>query len=131
MRGYADGSFRGTNPITRAEFAKMLMQYLEAEGVTLEPVTVASFTDVAEDAWYAEAVYMLANGGVIKGYGNGSFKPGNRVTRTEAVVMLGRLFQRNDDPPQWILNYQKYTDVSSTFWGYQAIAEASFGHFAS
>ena len=107
------------------------MQYLEAEGVTLEPVTVASFTDVAEDAWYAEAVYMLANGGVIKGYGNGSFKPGNRVTRTEAVVMLGRLFQRNDDPPQWILNYQKYTDVSSMFWGYQAIAEASFGHFAS
>lgn len=131
MRGYSDGTFRGKNQITRAEFAKMLMQYLEAEGVTLEPVTAAKFTDVPEDAWYAEAVYMLANGGIIKGYGDGSFKPGNRVTRTEAVVMLERLFHRGDEPPQWLLEQQKYTDVPSTFWGYQAIAEASFGHFAS
>ena len=131
MRGYSDGTFRGKNQITRAEFAKMLMQYLDAEDMTLEPVTAAKFTDVPEDAWYAEAVYTLANGGIIKGYGDGSFKPGNRVTRTEAVVMLERLFHRDDELPQWLLEQQKYTDVPSTFWGYQAIAEASFGHFAS
>lgn len=133
MRGYEDGTFHGSSSITRAEFAAMLVQYMNAEHITLEPVSDIVFTDVPEDsgAWYTEMVYRLARGGVISGYEDGSFRPEDLVTRTEAVVMLDRMFGRTDLAPDWALNNSVYRDVSIHYWGYRYIAEASVGHFAS
>ncbi len=133
MRGYTDGTFRGQNRISRAEFVAMLAQYLKAENVSLEPTTDASFTDVPKDgsAWYTQSVYLLANAGIITGYKDGTFRPQANVNRTEAVVMLNRLFSRTDSAPSWATTSSLYSDVSTSYWGFGAITEASVGHFAS
>lgn len=133
MRGYTDGTFRGQNRISRAEFVAMLAQYLKAENVSLEPTTDASFTDVPKDgsAWYTQSVYLLANAGIITGYKDGTFRPQANVNRTEAVVMLNRLFGRTDSAPSWATTSSLYSDVSTSYWGFGAITEASVGHFAS
>lgn len=48
------------------------------------------FSDVAADAEYADAVYVLNLMGVINGYEDGSFKPDQDVTRAEFTAMLMR-----------------------------------------
>lgn len=49
------------------------------------------FTDQNNfDAWYKNAVIKLGNLGVINGYPDGSFRPGNNVNRAELAVMLSK-----------------------------------------
>ncbi len=51
---------------------------------------VQPFDDVAEGTWYAEAIRWAAAGGVVSGYGDGTFGPGDPVTREQLAVMLWR-----------------------------------------
>ena len=132
MRGYPDGSFRGDGNITRAEFVSMLVQYMSAKGLELPAKDSRSFTDVDPngDDWYVGAVYTLADGGIINGYEDGTFRPDNSVTRAEAVVMLNRFFDRDEELTEDLLSQQRFQDVPKDFWGYQAITEASYSHYA-
>lgn len=53
----------------------------------------SSFSDVADGAWYAEAVRWAAENGVVKGYDNGCFGPNDTVTREQMVTILYRYAQ--------------------------------------
>lgn len=55
------------------------------------PMTEFKFTDIADDAWYADAVKRQAIKGVAKGYPDGTFKPDAPITRAEMMVILDRL----------------------------------------
>ena len=50
-----------------------------------------SFSDVPEDAYYAEAVEWAAERKITDGRGNGIFDPDATVTRAEAVTFLWRM----------------------------------------
>lgn len=131
IKGYPDGTFRGGEEISRAEFSQMLVQYMQVEGITLEKQDCVSFTDVDRNGkrWYTDAVYLLADGGILHGYKDGTFLPENQITRAEAVTMLGRLFKREEELGDGIMQISRYTDVSTKFWAYKAIQEASLTHF--
>lgn len=131
IKGYPNGTFLGTKQITRAEFSQMLVQYMEAKGVVLEKKTSATFGDVKRNGkeWYTKAVYTLADGGIIRGYLDGTFQPNNQITRAEAVAMLGRLFGRQEELGQGIMQISRYVDVYPEFWGYRDIQDASLTHF--
>ncbi len=58
-------------------------------GLLLE-VSAASFPDVNENAWYAEAVKWAVKSGTASGRG-GYFKPDDVCTRAEAVAFLYKL----------------------------------------
>jgi hypothetical protein len=119
--------------MTRAEFAAMLVQYLEAEGLTLEKTASPAFTDVSRDsgAWYADAVYTLADAGVIHGYEDGTFRPNGKITRAEAVQLLSRFFGRDETLPEGLGQVRRFSDVKSSAWYYGAVQEASVSHFCS
>lgn len=52
---------------------------------------VSSFTDEGEFGdWFKDEVRNMKNYGVVTGYPDGSFQPGNNVTRAELAVMLDR-----------------------------------------
>lgn len=56
-----------------------------------EPEAAAStFTDVAGTAWYAKGVDWAAANGVVEGYGDGSFRPEQAITREELAAILSR-----------------------------------------
>jgi|WetSurMetagenome_2_1015567.scaffolds.fasta_scaffold556076_1 hypothetical protein len=65
---------------------------LGGSAIVLAQNTV-SFPDVKQDAYYAPAVGMMSDLGVIKGYDNGNFGPDDMVTRGQIATML----QRYDD----------------------------------
>ena len=48
------------------------------------------FTDVASDAYYAEAVRWAVSQGVAAGYGNGLFGPDDPITREQFAAILYR-----------------------------------------
>ncbi len=52
------------------------------------------YTDVAEDAWYCEAIRWAAEAGVANGCGDGTFRPDREITREEMAVMLYR-YEKN------------------------------------
>ncbi len=49
------------------------------------------FSDVPRDAYYDDAVGEMYDAGVIKGNPDGSFRPGDFVTRADVAVMMQRL----------------------------------------
>ena len=51
---------------------------------------VVSFSDVPEDAWYADYVERIAGLGVTTGYPDGTYRPGQPVTRAHMAVFLVR-----------------------------------------
>jgi hypothetical protein len=82
--GYADGTFRPDEKISRAELAKMVVT---AGKFTINN-TGTAFPDVASDHWAYDYVMTAKNLGIIGGYPDGTFKPSGNATRAEASKMV-------------------------------------------
>lgn len=61
------------------------------EAPTVDPTPVNPFTDVAEGAYYYDAVLALTEQGVIKGMSETTFEPETNLTRAQVVTMLYRV----------------------------------------
>ena len=86
MHGISADKFLPDGSVTRAQLAAILWR-LEGNPV---PVSTADFSDVADGAWYAEAVRWAAGSGVVKGYADGRFRPNDAVTREQMATLLYR-----------------------------------------
>ncbi len=60
------------------------------------PALAADFTDVPPTHAFYDAVTDCAAKGIVGGYDDGTFRPGNTVTRSSFVVMLSRAFFAGD-----------------------------------
>ncbi|MFD1887854.1 S-layer homology domain-containing protein [Paenibacillus wenxiniae] len=87
IAGYADDTFRPKLAITRAEFIAML----DKAGLIPMSTGKPSFTDVAINDWFADAVERAAHANLIQGYPNQTFKPNQILSRAEAATIIGRL----------------------------------------
>lgn len=95
IKGYTNMSLRPDAGINRAEAAMLLYRGLYAGERCDE--TQNRFKDVASNAWYAEAVCVLAQHGVVKGRDAMHFVPDAPVLYQEMVTMTLRA--RNFDLP--------------------------------
>ncbi|MBP1994297.1 S-layer homology domain-containing protein [Paenibacillus eucommiae] len=86
VNGIDETRFAPDRAVTRAEFASMLVRGL---GLRLER-GAAVFADVDAAAWYADAVSTAYAHQLIEGFGDGSFKPGDSVTREQAMTMIAK-----------------------------------------
>ncbi len=89
--GFPDGEFKGLQKVNRAQAAKFLLlaRYGEVED-TIEGSGL--FSDVIITEWYAKYVLTAAKKGIINGYGDGTFKPGNMVNTAEFLKMMTLTF---------------------------------------
>lgn len=92
--GYADGTFRPNQNITRAQFAVMLYRYLGLDESKYAGVTLP-FADNGKIAGYAiPAIKALYSEGIINGSmgadGRMYFNPNASLTRAQAATMIGR-----------------------------------------
>ena len=126
LAGYPDGTFKPNAPITRAELATVLTRLSVLLELSKE-VMPSVFTDVS-DHWAVSYIRTAANNGWINGYGDGSFRPDNSVTRAEAVTMLNRMLNRNPETlPE--TGMKTFSDnMNPDMWYYIAIQEAANGH---
>lgn len=91
FNGYPDGTFKPVNPITRAEFSKIVVLALGLGDTADMMVGVPSgFADVAVDHWASGYISIAASQGIVKGDPAGTFRPDANVTYAEAVTMVMR-----------------------------------------
>src|SRR5665647_3691703 len=81
INGYEDGTFRPNNPITRAEFCKIITSALIYDGVIADYVTTTgTFTDVPADLWSVKYIETASANGFVLGKAPGIFDPEAFIT---------------------------------------------------
>ena len=92
--------------------------------MALSMVSFAAYTDVADDANYAEAVSVLSSLDILKGYEDGTFKPEGDITRAEFAMVVCRLlgYGATAEVPA---SYAPFNDVPASHWASGAIALAA------
>lgn len=92
FRGYFTGTgggrFSPDAPLTRAQLAQVL--WTVCGSPEAEP---AGYSDVPEDAWYAQAVSWCRQAGLMSGQGGNTFGPGSPLTREQMAATLYRYAQ--------------------------------------
>ncbi|KRF00447.1 N-acetylmuramoyl-L-alanine amidase [Paenibacillus sp. Soil766] len=90
LQGYADGTIRPNQAITRGEVAFLFNQLLQMTSPTSQPTYTAAFDDVPKSMWSALAILNLKDKGIINGISDTSFKPDQTMTRAEIAALLDR-----------------------------------------
>ena len=84
--GIGNGLFGPNQPCTRAQIVTFLWRAAGSPVVNY----AMNMTDVAEDAYYAEAVRWALSEGITTGTGDGKFSPDATCTRAQSVTFLFR-----------------------------------------
>lgn len=84
--------------------AKKLLSGALCTAMLVSAISVSAakvtFSDVENDptvSWAKPYISEMAELGYIKGYEDGTFKPNNTITKTEALLLLSRMLGVNDD----------------------------------
>jgi hypothetical protein len=123
VTGYEDGTFKPEQNITRAEMAVMMAK---AEGYDITPDIDAEevgFPDVDEGyaTWSAaKAIQILSDLGIMSGYTDGTFRPGQPITRAETVATVNRVLAAQEVADREVLP----SDVTDAHWAYEDIVFA-------
>ena len=118
VSGYTDGTVRPTNNITREEVAAIFYRLLTDVSRTVYETGVNNFSDVDSSRWSNNAISTLANAGIISGYKEGTFKPGQTITRAEFAAIASRF----DSVSENVTN--PFTDTEG-HWAEQLISNAA------
>jgi len=93
VNGYEDNTFRGSQPITRAEMMTLLVRVF---GLQANSEVKLTYADVSTIPAYAQkSVAAAAEAGLVQGKGNNRFAPNDNTSRAEAVVLIIRFLDRN------------------------------------
>jgi len=112
--GTGETEFTPSGNMTRGMLATVLYRLAKEPEVTAGP----SFNDVAAGQYYAKAVTWAAAKDIVRGYGNGSFEPGDFITREQLAVMLWRYA----GSPAGSASLDSFTDGSQTAaWAVEAL----------
>lgn len=87
VNGVGDSVFAPGNTVTRAAFVTILGRLA---GVDISQYISTEFTDVEIDSWYGPYISWASQNGIVTGYGDGNFGPGNNITREQMAVLIMR-----------------------------------------
>ncbi len=109
LNGYTDGTFRPSDTLTRAQFAKILTCAMDKEEEAFATGTVTNFHDVAQHYWAAPYINYASKNKLIIGYSDGSFRPEKTITYAEAITVLVRMlgYSEADVGYYWPSNYME------------------------
>ena len=87
MEGMSATTFQPNGTLSRA-MAVQIFYNLEGQPDISDENLGYPYEDVDAQAWYGDAVYWARITGVATGYGDGTFQPGDSITRQEFAQML-------------------------------------------
>ena len=90
VKGYTDGEFRPNDFINRVEALKIL---LIGSDVDINPSLTVKYKDTKVDSWYTKYLAFAARNKIISGYGDGTFGPGNFITRAEVAKIVIKILE--------------------------------------
>jgi len=124
VKGYEDGTFKPAAPITRAEFATMLVRFA---GEEMKSVGKYQFSDISGH-WAEENINKAAGLMWILGYEDGTFKPDKLITRAEAMTLINRVLVRYVNDSGLHEAAVKWPDNQPESWYYHEVLEATNTH---
>jgi hypothetical protein len=91
ISGYSDGTFRPYNNTTRGQLSKIVVL---AEGWAIDTTGGPHFSDVPTSNPFYTFIETAFNHAIISGYSDGTFRPGNNVTRGQLskIVVLAQVW---------------------------------------
>jgi len=126
LTGYPDGTFAPNATITRAEFAAIAVRF---DAVTQTGSGDIAFNDISGH-WAESAIKSAARLGYVQGYGDGTFRPDEPITRAEAATLLNNVLNRHVGSEKDLLdNMVEWPDNTSDKWYYLAVQEATNSHY--
>ena len=114
INGFPDGTFRPNENVTRAQFAKLVVEVCKLEQGS--STAVASFSDVDMDNWAYDYIYTAVANKIVVGYPDGTFRPDNDVTYEEIMTMiiraLGMEKEINTNDSDWSIGYMHAAEIA-------------------
>ena len=110
---------------TSNRFADSFAQTQTVQAQATQAQTPA-FSDVPADYWAHDYIQGLAKSNVISGFGDGTFRPNEPVTRAQFAAILRQAFLQSQPPTA-----QAFRDVPAGYWATGAIASARSAGFLS
>ena len=90
INGYPDRTFRPNSPVTRAEYAALLVTAFPGEVFATLPSRGLQFRDIPSGFWAAGAIDLAVNANFFSGYPDKTFRPNQNIPRVQALVALAR-----------------------------------------
>lgn len=109
IKGFPDGSFHPTDPVTRAQFSAMISKAFNQPTIR----GGLNFVDVPSNYWANAVIQKSYTTGFLSGYPGQLFGPNQNIPRVQVLVSLssGLLYNTNNDPNSFLPQY--YSDASS------------------
>lgn len=92
--GYPDGTYKPLEPMNRAEGCKIIVAAINP---TLNPVELSTFSDSNIYIWASQYIGYSVKTGIVNGYSDNTFKPGNDITLSEMITMVVRALGYKDN----------------------------------
>ncbi|MGG6267012.1 S-layer homology domain-containing protein [Leptolyngbya sp. AN03gr2] len=109
IAGFPDGTFRPNDPVTRAQFAAILLKAFPNAPRVNTPI---NFSDVPSNYWGFQAIQNAYATGFLAGFPGGTFRPNDNIPRAQALVSLSNgLRYTASQPADTVL--QVYADAAS------------------
>ncbi|HLO88586.1 MAG TPA: S-layer homology domain-containing protein [Nostocaceae cyanobacterium] len=108
ITGFPDGTFQPATPITRAQYAALI-----AKTFQLPESKVNKFKDIKSDFWAASAIASAAENGFVGGYPDGTFRPGQNLTKIQALVSLVNGLKFSGGNPNVLTVYRDRAQIPS------------------
>ena len=105
-----DGKFGPNTTLTRGMVAQILYSMAGKPAVS-QADRGTPYTDVAENAWYADAVYWARQKGIVSGVSADAYAPDAAITREQLAVMLYN-YAGKPDVPNLALTFTDKDSVS-------------------
>lgn len=118
LKGYEDGSFRPDAQITRAEFMTMVNNAFGYTGKAN-----IGFSDVKSNDWFYPEVQKAVKAGYLLGYEDNTARPGNKISRQEAALIIARIKELSDYASGVNIFVDKYEIASWAKGGVGAVAK--------
>ncbi|KAF5045832.1 S-layer homology domain protein [anaerobic digester metagenome] len=122
IKGYPDGTFKPSDPISRAEFATIAAKFDK-----LELGSTSKFTDIFGH-WAEKYITSSEIKGWIKGYPDLTFKPEQDITRAEAMTLINNVLERLVPEENIHPDAMFWPDSTSDKWYFEAVMEATNSH---
>lgn len=85
MSGFPDGTFKPNNPVSRAEFATMIVSCLNP--APKPENSNITFSDISTH-WAKDNILKAARAGFLSGYPDGTFMPNQNISKLQIVIAI-------------------------------------------
>jgi len=114
ISGFADGTFRADSPVTRQQFAKMIVKTM---GYPVSEADVCPFVDVPKGDNILEPFYpdnyvaVCAARGITEGKTPTEFAPNDNITRAQLITMVARAANLAEPPGDYSPPFDEFDDI--------------------